>query len=74
MINGAEWIIVEKKGVIFTPWQLVAHAVNLKREEHTRGHVSKSSHMSTDKEDLWYDYFVINYAEICNNTVRNFLN
>lgn len=51
MINGVEWIIVEKKGVIFTPWQLVAHAVNLKREEHTWGHISKSSHMSTDKED-----------------------
>lgn len=51
VINGAEWIIVETRGVIFTLWQLVAHAVNLKREERTRGHVSKSSHMSTDKED-----------------------
>lgn len=44
MINGAEWIMVEKKGVIFTPWQLVAHTVNLKSEDHTRGHFLKSSH------------------------------
>lgn len=39
MNNGGE-----KKGVIFTPWQLVAHTVNLKSEDHTRGHFLKSSH------------------------------
>lgn len=50
--------MAEKKSVIFTRWQLVAHTVNLKSEDHTWGHVLKSSHILKNKNDSMTSVFL----------------